>query len=391
MQPPSGLGKLRKTPPVVDYGLLVRFQKLRSDLLNEESVERLAMPLAYWALPGDRRLPTVLMGRSLQELMSTTFEDLCATPGIGRKKLDMLLTLLQRAASEGRTSGEEAARAPADPAAAGTAPAAAEAAATTPNEAPASAPAFNPWSVSETTWSRWCARIRNNHLDGEPLGRYVRSLDDLPRVAWTVPLGNYTTLRLSDIRALKTHGTKRVRVIIETFAALQALLGEGLPQGHLVPRILPRFVQQMQEWCLCVLAGDTPPSSESLRQGLIDPLLQQIEIDGGEPLLRVAQARLGLSGPPSSVRQIAQKFCITRARIYQLMAELAESVELRWPHGRVYLTQVHDRFARRMAPEDARLLVATQELCFPSPRGRDLMQHHMVRNGHDQQPVAAQT
>jgi hypothetical protein len=377
---------------VVDYGLLVRFQKLRSDLLNEESVERLAMPLAYWALPGDRRLPTVLMGRSLKELMSSTFEDLCATPGIGRKKLDMLLTLLQRAASERNASSPDAAAA-ADASSlnrhdAGEPPAGTPTAAASGT---AAAGAFNPWTVSETTWSRWCARIRNNDLDAEPLGRYVRSLDELPRVLWSVPLSNYTTLRLSDIRSLKTHGTKRVRVIIETFAALQALLGEGLPQGHLVRCILPRFVQQLQDWCLSVLGGDEPPSTKEVHNRLIGPLLEQIELDRGATRLRLAEARLGLSGPPQSVRQIAQQFRITRARVYQLMAEVAESIALRWPHGHVYLSQVHERFAPRMTTEGARLLAATQELCFPSSRARESLQHHEIGNGHGAQRVVAGT
>jgi hypothetical protein len=57
----------------------------------------LSKPLAYWALPNDRRLPLAFLGRTLGDLLSTPFEELSATPGIGQKKISSLVKLLHRA------------------------------------------------------------------------------------------------------------------------------------------------------------------------------------------------------------------------------------------------------------------------------------------------------
>ena len=70
------------------------FQRLRDILVQDEFADRLNRPLAYWALPVDRRLPMAFLGRTLRELFETPFEELTATPGIGQKKIGTLIELL---------------------------------------------------------------------------------------------------------------------------------------------------------------------------------------------------------------------------------------------------------------------------------------------------------
>src|SRR6188474_3265407 len=83
-----------------DVKLATNYQALQTTLLGDKFAGRLDRPLAYWALPSDRRLPTALLGRSLRDLLSHSFDQLAATAGIGRRKLETLIRLLVRATKE---------------------------------------------------------------------------------------------------------------------------------------------------------------------------------------------------------------------------------------------------------------------------------------------------
>jgi hypothetical protein len=43
------------------------------------------------------------------------------------------------------------------------------------------------------------------------------------RVLWNVPLGAYTDRTLAEIRALRTHGEKRIRAILDVFRSVHAV------------------------------------------------------------------------------------------------------------------------------------------------------------------------
>ena len=91
--------RLVKTVSVEELQVASRFEGLRKLLLSEPYADHLDKPLAYWALPTDRRLPLAFLGRTLRDLLSVPFVDLSATPGIGRKKMGSLVQLLARAAN----------------------------------------------------------------------------------------------------------------------------------------------------------------------------------------------------------------------------------------------------------------------------------------------------
>ena len=91
--------RLVKTVSVEELQVASRFEGLRKLLLSEPYADHLDKPLAYWALPTDRRLPLAFLGRRLRDLLSVPFVDLSATPGIGRKKMGSFVQLLARAAN----------------------------------------------------------------------------------------------------------------------------------------------------------------------------------------------------------------------------------------------------------------------------------------------------
>ena len=92
--------KMNKVTSVEDYKIVSSFQSLRKTLLDDKFADRLEKPLAYWALPNDRRLPLAFLGRTIKDLLATPFEELSATPGIGQKKISSLVKLLSRATKD---------------------------------------------------------------------------------------------------------------------------------------------------------------------------------------------------------------------------------------------------------------------------------------------------
>jgi len=81
---------------VIDCRLVASFIRVREKLLRPQFADRLDRPVAYWALPNDRRLPLALIDRGVRELLTTPFESLYDTPGVGPKKLASLVGLLER-------------------------------------------------------------------------------------------------------------------------------------------------------------------------------------------------------------------------------------------------------------------------------------------------------
>jgi hypothetical protein len=54
-----------------EYKLIRSFQAMSQLLLQERFADRIERPLAFWALPNDRRLPLAFLGRSLRDLVNT--------------------------------------------------------------------------------------------------------------------------------------------------------------------------------------------------------------------------------------------------------------------------------------------------------------------------------
>ena len=82
--------RLDKTVSVEELQVVSRFEGLRKILLAETYADHVDKPLAFWAMPTDRRLPLAFLGRTLRDLLSMPFVELSATPGIGRKKMAAL-------------------------------------------------------------------------------------------------------------------------------------------------------------------------------------------------------------------------------------------------------------------------------------------------------------
>src|SRR5947199_475939 len=268
---------MAKSSSADDVKLATNYESLRATLLKDEYAGRLDRPLAFWALPSDRRLPTALLGRTLRDLFNDSFEQLAATAGIGRKKLETFIKLLVRATKE------DAADANIE-----NLPGAEE----KPADGLDERGKFDHMRVSEMVWMRWRDTVRLHGVGSEKLGRLTPALQALPSVVWNTPLSFYLDLTLAQMRELKTHGEKRVAVVLEVFHTLHEMLSHVDPKGDLAVRLAPRTIVAAEEWMAEARSRSFPPTREEVEQRLVEPLLQQLAIDSGQTVADLARGRL---------------------------------------------------------------------------------------------------
>lgn len=342
-------------------GLVSRFQLVCETLKQDRFADRLSKPLAFWVLPNDRRLPLALLNRTIDQLIHSTFDELAATPGIGRKKISSLVNLLVRATSDeppsvpfgdGGGSSEEVSLLP-PPVRIGPG---------------ARTETFDAYLVSEALWSQWTDVVRQSTLGNESIGRVADSLRGIPTVIWTKTLGEYEDLTLSQIRGLRTHGEKRVRCVMQVmhkaYCTLQSFPNDSDPTIR--RRLGSQRIVKISHWIEQLIQNDRIPPTTEVREQLVDPILDQIDTDCGESVHKVAQQRLGLEGETLSVREQAQAIGVTRARIYQLLEDCHKVIEVRWPNGRSQLDRLTARLGSQSdSMEDPELFIATRQLCFP--------------------------
>ena len=351
--------KFVKTASIEELQIVSRFESLRKTLLCEQYALHLEKPLAYWAVPTDRRLPLAFLGRTLSELLNTPFAELSATPGIGQKKIRSFVKLLSRVAS---TDPSELVHETATVSATGNG--------ASPD--PGLSNGFDPSSVSEVVWCQWRASAIRHGMGKESLGRFAPSLKNMTRVVWSAPLETYAGMSLAEIRTLKTHGEKRVRAILEVFHAIHAMVcGMGI-QGHLVVRIAPRLIDRVETWVGQALQTAGVPSPQEIFDSFVHPLLSQVQIDTTRQIANLAENRLGIHGPVTSVRQAARAMGLTRARVYQLLNEVNDIMSVRWPLGRHQVYELSEKFSREASamdvPPDLTQFLAAVELFYPGSR-----------------------
>jgi hypothetical protein len=334
-----------------DVKLSSHYETLRATLLTSEYAARLDRPLAFWALPSDRRLPTVFLGRSLRDLLGNPYKELAATAGIGRKKLETFLKLLVRATKEESV-----------PARLADVPGAEEPLPDGHDESGR----FDPLRVSELVWIKWRDTVRRHGIGAEKLGRLAPSLLSLPSVVWNTPLSFYLDMPLHEMRSLKTHGEKRVAVVLEVFHTIHHMLDHIDTKGDLAVRLAPRTIVAAEEWMAETRTRSFPPGHGEIAENLVEPLIQQLAIDAGDTVASLTRGRLGVGAQAESVRTQSKALGVTRARVYQMLEECHNVMSIRWPDGRRLL----DEFAQWLdenyaSAEAANLMISLRELLYP--------------------------
>ncbi len=376
--------KYSKTASVAELQGINRLESLRKLLLSDEYKDHLEKPLGDWALPTDRRLPLAFLGRTLKDLLNTSFTELSSTPGIGEKKMCSFVRLLARAVNTDPTDLPSdltnLTREAAEVETAGT---------------PSNGHGFNPAAVSEVVWARWQASVVKHGLGKEKLGRFAPTLRNMTRVIWNTPLEEYTNLTLGDVRAMKTHGEKRVCAILEVFHGVHALVADMGIQPHLAVHIVPCLIDGVEQWIGNALQTSGIPSREEIFEHFISPLLEQVRTDATQLIARLAESRSGVAGLIISVRQLARDMGLTRARVYQLLNEINDIMAVRWPMGRHQVYELRRKFQAEVqqmdAPPDLHQFYAAVELFYPgSRRGAAGPLEHVGDVAEDEEEAAAE-
>jgi hypothetical protein len=353
---------MSRAASVEDHKLNAAFESLRKAFAAPKYAERKEKPLAFWALPNDRRLPMALLGFPLKEILARPLDELAATPGIGKKKLHSLMKLLQRALKE----------APGAPLVAD------ESAVKEPRPKAKRPPALPPGGfdrsvVSELLWERWRETVRKNGLEQQTLGRLAPNLERLPTVIWRTPLGEYLDLTLAEIRQLKTHGEKRLAAVLEVFHGINQTIG-GVPSTHLRVDLRPRFTLSIERWARRTLGSPRLPGAADVKENLVVPMLEQLRLDAGLAIARLLEERLGVKGTPVPVQQQSKRIGVTRARVYQLLETCADVMAVRWPEGEELFARLLAKL-RESSKASAQLAVfqALTDIVYPalreSPKG----------------------
>jgi hypothetical protein len=353
--------RLAKTVSVEELQIVSRLESLRKMLLSEPYTEHVDKPLAYWALPTDRRLPLAFLSRTLRELLNTPFVELTATPGIGRKKIECFVRLLARAAN---TDPSQLPVEILDPQPDGVL--------VRPDGDPTGNDGFDPANISEVTWAQWRSSVVRHGLSNEAIGRLAPSLKNMTRVIWNTPLDAYTSSTLAEIRSMRTHGDKRIHALLEVFHAAHTIVSGMGTQDHLVLRIVPRLIDRAEQWIGRALQRPGIPSQDEIFTHFIQPLLEQVRTDATQQIATLAEHRLGIGGPITSVRQAARTMGLTRARVYQLLNEINDIMMVRWPTGRHQSHELREKFQAEAAESgqsvDLGQFHAAVELFYPGSR-----------------------
>lgn len=338
-----------------EHKLVSSFESIRKTLLQDEYRDRLDKPLAYWALPNDRRLPLAFLGRSLGELLQSSFTELSATRGIGQKKISSLVRLLHRATNEAPPTVPYGLKDLADEFEAKRMAAS--------SNGQAEVNGFDPTTVSEGMWAEWRLTVKKFRLGRETLGRLAPSLQLLPTVIWNRPLCLYEDKTLAEIRQMRTHGEKRVRVVMEIFYSVHQMLKGAERGNHLSFSLVPAFVPPAEDYLSELARQETVAvTREEFANALVKPLLRQIKCDSGEAVYMLAVDRLGIGVPVKSVRDQAQDLGVTRARVYQLLEDCSRIMAVRWPNGGQLIRSL-GKFEHK---DTGKLATATRRLFFPA-------------------------
>ncbi len=253
--------KTNKVVSVEDYKIVSSFQTLKKTLLDDKFADRLKSRWAYWAMP---ERSAAAAGVSWANDQRPAGYAVRRTVGYARHRSEK-----NQLSREATLSGNEG----------------------TPScypvwndrlgRSPQSRVASRKNRAANRRLNsipRWCPKrtgpsgartVQRHDFGHEKLGRLAPTLQSLPTVIWHTPLEFYMNYSVAEIRQLKTHGEKRVRVVLEVFHLIHQTVCASARSEYLSVRIGAR--SSSSRWIRWDSASDHPGRGASARCGARRP------------------------------------------------------------------------------------------------------------------------
>lgn len=277
-------------------------------------------PLVRWVRPGDRGLPLSLVRRPLGELVKMSFEQLSEVPGVGPRKLAMLLTLFERvrdALSENSVPQDDMTRVFAD-----------------------HRTDFTPAFAKYEQWSKDVHAIRTAGWDEVPLGRAAPSLASLPRSLWAAPLGQFTRLKYEELFSIPYFGPRRidsvVGIVCDVAHVARSTSVRSSPDELIFSPSVKHADLSIRTW---LADGDQLRYAAVVRE-LVGPVMDQLVVDNGKRAVAVARRMFGVfqeDGSGSTTDDGGGDAELSRPRISQIKNNVYEIFSIRWPQRKEVL------------------------------------------------------
>jgi hypothetical protein len=299
--------------PVID----ARYQQIRElfAVLGENAT--LDDPIQKWVDGNDRHLPQLILNDSLRELLAPSrWIEICETPGIGTGRLSKLLDVLERPIRLLRSSA-------ADRIDERTQPIVHE-------------------ESEDFRWRRAAENIRLHRLDGYPLGRFARSLLELPSSLWDWSLGKVINRSTFELQEMPGNGPARVRQIIRIISEIDDSLAQQSSTSHLYGRLLTANLHRVAVWIENILAAKAIPDKEALVSSFVEPLLEQFALDLGPDESDLIRRRWGMDCESATLEELGQELELTRERIRQITSRVTSVMDIRWAEGRHLLADFYE-------------------------------------------------
>jgi hypothetical protein len=132
------------------------------------------------------------------------------------------------------------------------------------------------------------------------------------------------------------------------------------------------LIDEVEQWIGRALQTAGVSTREELFRHVVGSMLEQVRNDATQQIASLAENRLGISGPITSVRQAARAMGLTRARVYQLLNEINDIMAVRWPNGRHQMYELREKLVSESeqmeSPPDLKQFFAAIELFYPGSR-----------------------
>ena len=125
-------------------------------------------------------------------------------------------------------------------------------------------------------------------------------------------------------------------------------------QDHLVVRIFPRRIDQVEQWIGRALQTPGVLDHGGTFEHVVSPMLEQVRTDATRQIASLAENRLGISGTDHQrPARHSRAMGLTRARVYQLLNEINDIMAVRWPNGRHQMYELREKLVAESEPMES--------------------------------------